>query len=240
MFSESQIGRKSSSANADRQDRAVHQQRQLKSADLLQIFAPLGTKMSCLAGTVIFEEGRPADGIYLIENGQLKLTASADDGRSMIVRIAGEGDVLGLSAVLNETVHETTAKTLMPCYLVYIAPAAFLEFLGSVAGAGVHALAALARDHREVFLCARRLALFPLASSRIAQVLIDLSRSDPKAKAPRTFMMVLSHAELASLVGTSRETVTRLLNDLERKRIITRDRSCVTILKPAELVKMAN
>ncbi len=218
--------------------------RRLKLAPLIpstfKIFEQLGVQVSYPAGALIFEEGKPAEGIYLVRSGQIKLTATVAEGRSMILRIAQPEDVLGLSAILNGAGNEITAKALTPCNLIHIDHDSFMEFFEGTTNAGWHALLALARDHREVFQCARRLALFPLASARIAQVLIGLARTDSTEKPSLSFYMVLSHAELASLVGTSRETVTRFLNELERKRIIARDDANVTILQFAKLEKLAH
>jgi CRP/FNR family transcriptional regulator len=218
--------------------------RRLKPAPFVpstfKTFEQLGVQVAYPAGALLFEEGKPAEGIYLVLSGQIKLTATAVEGRSMILRIAQPGEVLGLSAILNGTGNEVTAKALTPCNLIHIDHDSFMEFFEGTTNAGWHALLALARDHREVFQCARRLALFPLASARIAQVLIGFAQTDPAAKPSSSFLMVLSHAELASLVGTSRETVTRFLNELERKHIIARDDANVTILQLAKLEKLAH
>jgi CRP/FNR family transcriptional regulator len=209
-------------------------------SSVFKTFEQLGIPVSHPAGSILFEEGKPSAGIYLVRTGQIKLTATGIEGRCMILRIARPGDILGLSAILNGTENEITAKALTPCDLTHIDHNLLMELLEGTTNAGWHILVALARDHREIFQCAKRLALFPLASARIAQVLIGFARPDPTVKPSSSFLMVLSHTELASLVGTSRETVTRLLNDLERKRIIARDDANITILQFAKLEKLAH
>lgn len=207
---------------------------------IFKTFGHLGFSVIHPAGSVLFEEGEPTTGIYLVQTGQIKLSCSSGQERSMILRIARTGEILGLSAILNGCGHEVTAKTLTECDLVHIAPEVFLDFLKGFAEASTHALVVLARDHREVLLSARRLALFPLASSRMAQILIAFSHANMTEKASASFPMLLTHSELASLIGTTRETVTRVLNDWERQKIIARREAFLTILKPTKLARLAN
>lgn len=212
----------------------------LPDKSILRTFTHLGFSVSHPAGTVLFQEGEPADGIYLVQDGQIKLGCSAGPDRSMILRIAQAGEILGLSAMLNECNHEMTAQALTSCELTHIAPKVFMNFVNDFAAAGAHALTALARDHREVFLSARRLALFPRASTRMAQVLIGFSHAGTGKKETASFLLLLTHAELANLIGTTRETVTRVLNELERQKVIARNQALVTILKPAKLEQLAH
>ena len=206
----------------------------------LTSFMHLGTEMSHSAHTTVFQEGKIANWIYLVQSGQLKLSSSDSGGRTMLLRIARTGDVLGLSAALNGLPYETTAQTLSPCNLTQIEGGAFLGLAEKAAPAGFQALSVLAREHREIFLSMKRLALFPLASARIAQVLIAFACPEPTSKPASSFVMALNHAELASLVGTSRETVTRLLNRFERDRVIARHHSEVKILHLAKLRQLAS
>ncbi|MGA2250671.1 Crp/Fnr family transcriptional regulator [Terracidiphilus sp.] len=207
----------------------------LKSSALVH-FSNIAHQVAYPGGAIIFKEGTSADGIYLVCLGRVKLFATSSDGHRMILKIAGPGDVLGLSATLNALPHEVTAQTLVPCNFKHIGERLFLKFLESHAEAGYLTALTLAKEHREVFLGARRLALSPTASARIAQILIELA---VKEAAPR-FPMELTHAELANLAGTSRETVTRLLNQFERDGIIARDDSNLTILERSQLEKLAN
>ena len=59
-------------------------------------------------GTIRFREGETADSVYVLCSGRAKVSATSQEGRTMILRIAGTGSVLGISAALSETPHETT------------------------------------------------------------------------------------------------------------------------------------
>jgi CRP/FNR family transcriptional regulator len=157
----------------------------------------------------------------------------------MILKIANPGDVLGLSAMLTELPYEVTAKTLGPCDFKQIGRTAFLTFLEAYAQAGYTTALTLAKEHREVFFSARRLGLSPSVPSRIAQILLGFAQSDKRERAP-SFRMMLNHGELASLAGTSRETATRLLNQLERDGVIARANAIITILRLRQLEQLAH
>lgn len=192
------------------------------------------------AGSVLFREGDPADGIYIVCDGEVKLFANSTDGRTMVFKIARLGDVLGLSAALTELPYEVTAETLGPCNLKHISQYVFLSFIKAYAEAGYAAAVTLAQEHRNVVLEAPRLSLSLSAPARIARVLLEFANSKAAIQPTSTFSMVLTHAELASLAGTSRETVTRLLNQLERDGVISRDDSNLTLLQRSQLEKLAN
>ena len=202
-------------------------------------FQTIAQEITHPAGAVIFSEGDPASGVYLVCSGQVKLTTSSGDHHRMILKIAQPGDLLGLSAILNELPYEVTAQTLVQSTFKYVARQFFLDFIRSSVNAGYAAALALAKEHHEVFLGARRLALSPSATARIAHVLMEFMHSAGTEESSHVFPMMLTHAELASLAGTSRETVTRLLNQFEREGIITRHDSMVTVMRPTQLEQLA-
>jgi CRP/FNR family cyclic AMP-dependent transcriptional regulator len=202
-------------------------------------FQAIAQEITHPAGAVIFAEGDPASGIYLVCSGQVKLTTSSGDHHRMILKIAQPGDLLGLSAILNDLPYEVTAQTLVQSTFKYVARQFFLDFIRSSVNAGYAATLALAKEHHEVFLGARRLALSPSATARIAHVLMEFLHSAGTEGSSDAFPMMLTHAELASLAGTSRETVTRLLNQFEREGIIIRHDSMVTVKRPMQLEELA-
>ena len=205
----------------------------------LDHFNNIARQIAHSGGSVVFKEGGPADGIYVICTGDVKLYATSTDGHTLIFKIAKSGDVLGLSAALNDLPYEVTAQTLGPCRLKHIEQHAFLSFLRAHAEAAYAAALTLAREHREVALGTRRLVQLPTAAARLSQILIEFAGSTSTRKLPVCFPVQLTHAELGSLAGASRETITRLLNQFERDGIISRDESMITVLKPTELKRLA-
>jgi CRP/FNR family transcriptional regulator, cyclic AMP receptor protein len=91
----------------------------------------------------------------------------------------------------------------------------------------------------QCFLDARRLALSGSAAGRLAQLLIEWAETAACGEPELRFTMALTHEELASMAGTSRETVTRLLNQFERDHLITRRGASLTIVDPSSLGELA-
>ncbi|MGA2085779.1 MAG: helix-turn-helix domain-containing protein, partial [Terracidiphilus sp.] len=91
-----------------------------------------------------------------------------------------------------------------------------------------------------VFHDAKRLALSGSAAGRLARLLLDWSRaaSNGNGKQELRFTMALTHEEIANMAGTSRETVTRLLNQFRRDQWITIKGSSMTIVKPDQLERL--
>jgi CRP/FNR family transcriptional regulator, cyclic AMP receptor protein len=205
----------------------------------LRDFDAIGIHVSFPTRTIVFEEGQRASGILVVCAGQLKLSTTSREGRTMILRIAGPGDVLGLSATLNDLPHEVTAETIEPAQLKNVGRADFLRFLDLHADVGRKTAQALAKEYREVFLDARRLALSGSAAGKLAQLLLEWGKTVACGKQQLRFMMALTHEELANMAGTSRETVSRLLNQFERDGLIARRGASLTIVDPARMDLLA-
>ncbi len=210
------------------------------NSDALRYFNSIAQQITYPGGSVVFKEGDPVEGIYVLRIGQVKLFATSPVGRITILKIARPGDVLGLSAMLNDLPYEVTAMTLSPCHFIYLRKHPFLKLLVTHAAAGYTTAVILAKEHRELVLGMRRMALASSAAARIAYILVGLAGSEHRTKRPLCFPMILTHAELASLAGASRETVTRFLNQIERDGIISRNDATMTILKRAELERLAH
>lgn len=184
----------------------------------------LGSFLSFDPGERVLHEGYAGDRVYVICKGRVKLTASSPDGRLLIVRIAGPGDVLGLAAVLKGSAHQVTAETLEPCELKTIGKAEFLAFMEKYRDASHNAALTLALDYEGAMLSARRLALSGSATSKLAHVLLDWGRMGlqhgDRSNGAMNFRMPLTHEELGNMAGLSRETVTRVLGRFRREGMV--------------------
>lgn len=105
--------------------------------DALQAFDALKSMTLFERGTTIFQEGQPARGVFVICEGRVKLSVCSDSGRRLMLRIAGPGEVLGLSASLSGSPYEVTAETLDNARVALVKRKDLLRFL---------------RDHREACL----------------------------------------------------------------------------------------
>jgi CRP/FNR family transcriptional regulator, cyclic AMP receptor protein len=207
--------------------------------DALQRFDSMGVHVAFPSRTVVFEENQSGNGVFVVCSGQLKLSAISREGRTMILRLAGPGDVLGLGATLNDLPYEVTAETIEPTQLKNVRRGDFMQFLEEYSEVGEKTSKAMARQYNEVFLDARRLALSGSAAGKLAQLLLEWANSTACGKPELRFTMALTHEELANMAGTSRETVTRLLKQFERNSLITRHGASLTIVNPSGLRDLA-
>jgi CRP/FNR family cyclic AMP-dependent transcriptional regulator len=201
----------------------------------LQRFDEIGIKISYPGRVKIFGEGERSDGVFVMCTGQAKLSATSKDGRTMILKISGPGDVLGLGAMMNNLPYEVTAETLEPCKVKAVKRAEFESFMSTYGEVSHHAAQSLAREYNDAFLDARRLGLSGSAAGKLAQLLLQWGRTTKCGRPELRFTMALTHEELANMAGVSRETVTRLLNQFERDKLIRRTGASIVILDASRL-----
>src|SRR5688572_16520253 len=80
-------------------------------------------------GSIIFMEGQPARGVYLLCSGHVKLSTYSEDGKAIILRFADPGEVLGLGSLISVTQYEKTARAIDDCVVSFIGRNDFLEFV---------------------------------------------------------------------------------------------------------------
>lgn len=199
------------------------------SPQALVEFDALGMHMMVPSGGTLFFEAQPARGVYVLCKGHVKLTTSSKDGKTFLMRIAKPGDVLGLSATISDTAYSTTAQALDPVQVKAFQSKDFLHFIEHHSEGSMHAAKMLNRKYRDALSTTARLVISASISGRIASMLLEMAteRNDPKLR----FTMLLTHEELASMLGTTRETVTRMLNEMKHKEIIAIHGASITILR---------
>ena len=181
-------------------------------------------------GATLFTEGEDANGVYLLCKGRVKLSAYSSDGKALILRIANAGELLGLSAAIGDTPHKATAEVLENCQVNFIRKPDFLRFLREQADAGFNALRQLSSNYHAAYTQVCSLGLSSSVGDKLAKLFlgwceatnrtggrIEMDRSDGRIHLKITF----SHEEIAEMIGTSRETVTRLLKDFRQRDLIS-------------------
>jgi CRP/FNR family transcriptional regulator len=203
------------------------------SPQALVEFDALGMYMMVPSNATLFFESQPARSVYILCAGHIKLTTSSRDGKTLLVRIAKPGDVLGLSAAIAGTPYEITAQALDPVQVKSFQCQDFLRFIERYVEGSMHATKMLNQEYRDALSDAVRLALSSSISARVARLFLEMAseQDDPK---PR-FTMSLTHEDLATMLGTTRESVTRVLSELKRKEIIAIKGSSMTILRKSAL-----
>ncbi len=206
------------------------------SPEALPYLQSIGTPMRFSAGEEVLREGYSADQVYVVCHGRVKLTASSPEGRLLIVRIAGPGDVLGLAEALRGIKHNVAAETLEPCEVKAIKRVQFLEFMERFYEVSRNAAISVASDYEGAMVSARRLALSGSAAQKLTSVLLDWGRMDPSHSGGAIeFRMPLTHEELGNMAGLSRETVTRLLAKFRQQGLIEQEGERMILRQPAKL-----
>ncbi|HEY4358339.1 MAG TPA: Crp/Fnr family transcriptional regulator [Acidobacteriaceae bacterium] len=188
-------------------------------------------------GSVLFREGDIADTVHIVCSGKLKVSASSQEGRIMILRIAASGSVLGLSAALSEKTHETSVEALEPCRVRVMRTRVLQTLLRDHPHAAIGAARTLADEYRAAFEEARRIALPETPAGRVACLLLDWMASSERKGS--TITLPLTHDEVASMTATTRETVTRTLSRFRKDGIIQAKGVSLTILQPNVLQQLS-
>ena len=187
-------------------------------------------------GNILFAEGQASRSVSVVCVGQVKLTRSSKDGRTLLVKIARAGDVLGLSAALSQMPYEVTAQAIEHTQLATFEQQDFLNFIQHHAEGSMHAAVSLSNEYRSALSDASRLALSASIAGRVAHLLLELVvENETTRDAQPKIHMSLRHEDLASMLGSSRESITRVLNRLRRDGVISIKGTDMTILSKEAL-----
>lgn len=191
-------------------------------------------------GAVLFVEGQAPRGIFVLCKGRVKLSICATDGKTLILKIAEPGEVLGLSASVSGKPYELTAETIDPCQVNFVKREDFLRFLKEHADACFKVAEQLSEKYNNACHEVRSLGLSHSAGEKLAKLLLEWSsRNGESSKQEPRLKLALTHEEIAQMIGTSRETVTRLFADLKRRQIVQSKGSTLVIRNKVALKAMA-
>jgi len=189
-------------------------------------------------GAVLFVEGQAPRGVYMICSGRVKLSTTSRDGKTLILRIAERGEVLGLHATVSGRPYELTAEALQPCQLDFIRRDDFLRLLQHHADACLNAAQHLSKNCQSAYEMIRSLGLSHSVAEKLARLLLEWSSDGDETKEGIRIKVSLTHEEIAQLIGTSRETVTRVLGEFRQKKLAQLRGSTLLILDKPALERM--
>lgn len=201
------------------------------SPPALQALEAIKSTATYPKGAVLFVEGQPPRGVFVLCHGRAKLTSTSADGKSLILRIANSGEVLGLSATISGRPYAFSAELTEPCQSNFIERKQFLNFLRQHGEAAFRVAEQLSENYHTAFEEVRALGLSHSVSEKVARLLLQWAdeRGKEEGNGAIHLSQALTHEEIAQLLGTSRETVTRTLADFKKKRLIEVKGSSLTI-----------
>ncbi|MFZ0805418.1 MAG: Crp/Fnr family transcriptional regulator [Candidatus Sulfotelmatobacter sp.] len=176
-------------------------------------------KSNLSAGAILFVEGQSPQGIFILCSGRVNLSTTSREGKILILKTAESGEVLGLSAVISGVGYEVTAEAASDCQLNFVDRKHLLELMESHSEISVRAAQSLSRDFQSAYRDIHDLVLTRSSAGKLARLLLSNSSQDASVAETRV-RSNMTHEEMAQRIGASRETVTRLLSHLKKKRLI--------------------
>jgi CRP/FNR family transcriptional regulator len=191
-------------------------------------------------GAALFAEGTSPCAVHALYRGSVKLSVCSKEGKTLILQVAGPGELLGLSAVVTGAPYEMTAVTLEPCLTNLIRAEDFIAFLSTHGEACLRVAQHLSHNYHAACARLRSFGLSNTAAERLAKLLLDwcVTRGQETDCGVR-LRVAFTHENIARMIGASRETVTRLLGEFKRRRIICVEGSDLKVLDKAALEAVA-
>ncbi len=177
---------------------------------------------------VIFSPGVASDAIYFIEKGRVRLTRLSAEGKTVILALLGPGDLIG-EAAWEAGEHDSYAETLEDSRIYQISREAFQTLIRENPEFGLRLIQIIGLRLKQAQARIEDL-VFRQVPSRVARLLVSLAESHGKVT-PNGIRVEfpLTHQEIADLVGSSRVTVTQILNKFRTSNWIEVESKRVTI-----------
>jgi CRP/FNR family transcriptional regulator, cyclic AMP receptor protein len=189
---------------------------------------------------VLFIEGQLPRGVFVLCAGRAKLSASSRDGKTVILKISEPGDVLGLNAAISNRPYEVTAEMLEPGQANFIARDALLQFLREHGEVTLRVVEQLSRNYYSAYEEIRTLGLTSSPSEKFAKLLLAWSADDIHSPDPLHMKSTLTHEDIAEMIGTTRETVSRLFSEFKKNQLLQVKGSTLIIRNKQALEKMVH
>jgi CRP/FNR family cyclic AMP-dependent transcriptional regulator len=175
--------------------------------------------------TLVICEGDLSDSLYIILSGKVKVFLSDEDGKEVTLTTQKEGEYFGELAMLDEAPRSASVMTVESTKLAVISKSAFDECLENNPKIALTIIRGLAHRLRDLTENVRNLALMDVYG-RVARTLLDMAEEDGDKQ---VIKQKLTQREIASMVGASREMVSRILRDLSVGGYITIENKIITI-----------
>ncbi|KAF1085753.1 cAMP receptor protein [Sporotomaculum syntrophicum] len=181
-------------------------------------------------GRIIFMEGEPGEAIFFIKSGRVKVTKQAKDGREHILHFIYPGEVFAEVILFDEGNYPATAEVVEDCTVGLIRNADMERIIGNHPDMALALLKIMARRLRIAQNQLVELALMDTTRRAASMLLFLAGEQGIKTDRGTVINISLTNQDLANLIGTSRETANRILNDFKRQKAIDIKKSQVTIL----------
>lgn len=182
---------------------------------------------------VVFYEDESGDVFFLIRQGKVKVTMVSPEGKEIILSMLGPGEFFGEMALLDDSARSATVVAMEPLELLTIWRSDFLNLLSENFSIAKKVLAELSRRLRTASNRIESLATLDVYG-RLARFFLDLASAEGK-ELPTGYIAVTrpTHQAIANMIGTSRETVSRLIQELMERNLLLSEGKTVYLRKSA-------
>ena len=186
-------------------------------------------------GQIVFADGDPGNGFYIVQSGRIKVFKISPEGKEQIFHIFGPGDSFGEVAVFTGKGFPAFAAAEAPSSLFFFPRDAFVALVRRDPSLALNMLAILSQRLQKFTGLIEDLSLREVPA-RLAAHLLYLSEKDPDAGKIR---LDISKGQLASLLGTIPETLSRIMSRMSRQGLIRMERNQLTVLDRQALQEIA-
>jgi len=180
-------------------------------------------------GAVLFAEGQTPRGVFIVRRGKVKLSICGSDGRTLILRMVVPGLVLGVAAVVSGCKYEATAEIQEPSEISFLRQSDLLRLMRLHGEFALWVTQQISQDYACTCREIRDLILSDSASEKLARLLVGWLDQNTQARNPSQVKIALTHEEIGQMIGTSRETVSRLFAGFKKQHLIQQNGSTLVI-----------
>ena len=190
------------------------------------------------AGSTIIEQGENTTKVYFLISGIVQVVDYSNTGRAMTYATLKEGDMFGEIAIIDELPRSAWVSTITPCRLASLPGALFLEMVKQNADISLDLLKQFSLRLRLSNSKLKDVSLLT-TEQRACIELIRITKVD--LQSPRSYLsfQMPTHANFANIIGSSRETVSRIFGKLKKEHIITISKRSLCILNRERLEQLA-
>lgn len=191
------------------------------------------------AGAALYHESEPADTLFLVAHGKVKLLRHSISGDEVVLDLLAQGDLFGGLAILGQRRYPQSAIAQTDCCVLAITMMDFQHLLRTYPSVALTVLNAVARDLEAAHETIHAISTMPV-EARIALLLLRLA--DRLGEAERDGILIqspLSQQDLAAMVATTAETVSRVISGLRRSGHVETGRQWIRIRDRAALARLA-
>jgi len=210
------------------------------SSDHLQEIDTAKTTNDYRPHQVIFYEGNQPYGLYCINSGKVKIYKMDADGHQQIVRLAGPGDIMGYRCLLAGQPYTATAETLEEAHVCFVDKKTFFHVLETHPATAFHVMTLLAGDLGKAEQQITNIVHKNIRERLAELLLVFKSKYGEKGKTGIKLNINLTREELAELIGTTQESVIRLISEFKQDKLIAVAGREITLIDLPKIIQTAN